>query len=45
VLVPRLQELVEDGRKVLVFSQFTTLLDLLRTRLDEAKLTYELLLS
>ena len=43
VLVPRLQELVEDGRKVLVFSQFTTLLGLLRTRLDEANLTYEYL--
>ena len=43
VLVPRLQELVEDGRKVLVFSQFTTLLGLLRTRLDEADLTYEYL--
>jgi superfamily II DNA or RNA helicase len=43
VLVPRLQELVEDGRKVIVFSQFTTLLGLLRTRLDETKLTYEYL--
>ena len=43
VLVPRLQELVEDGHKVLVFSQFTTLLGLLRTRLDEANLTYEYL--
>jgi len=43
VLVPRLQELVEDGRKALVFSQFTTLLGLLRTRLDDAKLTYEYL--
>ena len=43
VLVPRLQELVEDGRKVIVFSQFTTLLGLLRTRLDEAKLRYEYL--
>jgi superfamily II DNA or RNA helicase len=43
VLVPRLQELVEDGRKVIVFSQFTTLLGLLRTRLDESKLTYEYL--
>jgi superfamily II DNA or RNA helicase len=43
VLVPRLQELVEDGRKVLVFSQFTTLLGLLRPRLDEARLTYEYL--
>jgi superfamily II DNA or RNA helicase len=43
VLVPRLQELVEDGRKVLVFSQFTSLLALLRDRLDEARLTYEYL--
>jgi len=43
VLVPRLQELVEDGRKVLVFSQFTSLLALLRSRLDEVNLTYEYL--
>lgn len=43
LLVPRLQELVEDGRKVLVFSQFTSLLALLRTRLDAAGLTYEYL--
>jgi superfamily II DNA or RNA helicase len=43
LLVPRLEELVEDGRKVLVFSQFTTLLGLLRTRLDEAGLAYEYL--
>ena len=43
VLMPRLEELIEDGRKVLVFSQFTTLLGLLRTRLDEAGMTYEYL--
>jgi len=43
VLLPRLQELADDGRKVLVFSQFTTLLGLLRARLDEANLTYEYL--
>ncbi len=43
VLMPRLQELVEDGRKVLVFSQFTTLLGLLRRRLDELGITYEYL--
>ncbi len=43
ILLPRLQELAEDGRRVLVFSQFTTLLGLLRTRLDEAQLTYEYL--
>jgi superfamily II DNA or RNA helicase len=39
-LVPRLQELAEDGRKALVFSQFTSLLALLRPRLDETGLTY-----
>ncbi len=43
LLLPRLQELVEDGRKVLVFSQFTSLLALLRERLDAAGLTYEYL--
>jgi superfamily II DNA or RNA helicase len=43
VLVPRLQELVEDGRQVLVFSQFTTFLGVLRDRLDEAGLPYEYL--
>ena len=43
VLVTRLQELVEDGRKVLVFSQFTSLLGLLRARLDDVRLTYEYL--
>ncbi|HTV00002.1 MAG TPA: helicase-related protein, partial [Luteitalea sp.] len=43
VLLPRLEELVEDGRKVLVFSQFTTMLGLLRTRLDSSGLAYEYL--
>ena len=43
VLVPRLQELADEGHKTLVFSQFTSLLDLLRPRLDEAKLPYEYL--
>ncbi len=43
VLIPRLEELVEDGRKVLVFSQFTTMLGLLRTRLDASGLSYEYL--
>jgi SNF2 family DNA or RNA helicase len=43
VLVPRLQELAEDGRKTLIFSQFTTLLGLLRERLDECQLAYEYL--
>jgi SNF2 family DNA or RNA helicase len=39
-LVPRLLELAEDGRKVLVFSQFTSLLALLRPRLEEAGLIH-----
>jgi superfamily II DNA or RNA helicase len=43
VLLPRLQELVEEGHKVIVFSQFTTFLGLLRPRLDEARLAYEYL--
>ncbi len=43
LLVPRLEELVEDGRKVLVFSQFTTLLALLRPRLEAAGLDFEYL--
>ena len=43
VLIPRLQELVEDGRQVLVFSQFTSLLALVRARLDPLHLRYEYL--
>ena len=43
VLLPRLEELLEDGRKVLVFSQFTTLLGLLRPRLEALGMAYEYL--
>jgi SNF2 family DNA or RNA helicase len=43
VLVPRLLEIAESGHKALVFSQFTSLLALLRRSLDEAGLTYEYL--
>ncbi len=43
ILVPRLEELVEEGRKVLIFSQFTSLLALLRPRLDASRLAYEYL--
>ncbi len=42
-LLPRLEELVAEGHKALVFSQFTQLLDLLRARLDAKGLNYELL--
>ena len=42
-LLPQLAEVREEGHKALVFSQFTSLLALLRARLDAAGLTYEYL--
>ncbi len=43
VLWPMLLELQEENHKALVFSQFTSLLALLRRRLDEAGIVYEYL--
>ena len=43
VLLPRLQEVIAEGHKAIVFSQFTTLLGLLRTELDGAGMKYEYL--
>ena len=43
VLVPKLEEIIEEGNKALVFSQFTKFLSLLRGRLDTAGMTYEYL--
>jgi superfamily II DNA or RNA helicase len=43
LLLPRLAELAQEGRKALVFSQFTSLLALLRRELDATKTTYEYL--
>lgn len=43
LLLEQLEEVVEEGHKVLVFSQFTSLLALLKKDLDTAKLTYEYL--
>ena len=43
LLLPRLQEVIEEGHKVLVFSQFTSLLDLLKPILDKAGIVYEYL--
>ena len=40
LLLPRLEELREEGHKALVFSQFTSLLALLRRPLDEAAVPY-----
>jgi len=43
VLLPQLQELAESGRKALVFSQFTSLLDIVRKRLTADKIEFEYL--
>jgi SNF2 family DNA or RNA helicase len=43
VLVPRLVETIAEGHKTLVFSQFTSLLAILRARLDGQRLPYEYL--
>ena len=43
ILLPRLRELEDEGHKALVFSQFTTLLGLLRGRLDDEGIVYEYL--
>ena len=43
LLLPRLQEVIEEGHKVLVFSQFTSLLDILKPILDKAGIVYEYL--
>jgi superfamily II DNA or RNA helicase len=43
LLLERLRELVEDGRKVLVFSQFTSLLAIVRDRLAHVGIEYEYL--
>ena len=43
VLLPQLAEVLEEGHKVLVFSQFTSLLSIVRERLDKDKTVYEYL--
>jgi superfamily II DNA or RNA helicase len=43
LLLPRLAELIGEGRKALVFSQFTSLLGLLRPLLDADRVSYEYL--
>ncbi|MFK7819896.1 MAG: DEAD/DEAH box helicase, partial [Planctomycetaceae bacterium] len=42
-LCPRLEELIAEGHKALVFSQFTSMLSLVRTRLDDLGMQYEYL--
>jgi superfamily II DNA or RNA helicase len=43
VLIDRLQEVVAEGHKALVFSQFTSLLSLVKERLDDSEMVYEYL--
>ncbi len=43
MLLPQLAEVVEEGHKVLVFSQFTSFLALVKKRLDAEGLDYEYL--
>jgi superfamily II DNA or RNA helicase len=43
VLMDQLEELREEGHKALVFSQFTSLLAIVRARLDDAGVRYEYL--
>jgi superfamily II DNA or RNA helicase len=43
MLLPQLVELFEEGHKVLVFSQFTSFLAILRGSLDKEKVEYEYL--
>lgn len=43
VLIPQLEEICVQGHRALVFSQFTSLLAIVRRRLDEAGLSYEYL--
>jgi SNF2 family DNA or RNA helicase len=43
VLLAQLREVLEEGHKALVFSQFTSLLSIVRDRLDADKIVYEYL--
>jgi SNF2 family DNA or RNA helicase len=43
LLLNHIQEVTQEGHKALVFSQFTSLLALVRTRLEEEGITYEYL--
>lgn len=43
LLLNMLPELIEDGRRILLFSQFTGMLDLIAAALDQAGITYVVL--
>jgi len=42
-MLPRIQEVIAEGHKALVFSQFTSFLSIVRDRLSEAGIAYEYL--
>lgn len=42
-LCPQLEEILEEGHKVLVFSQFTSMLSIVKKHLDHRNITYEYL--
>ena len=43
MLLPSIAEIVEEGHKVLVFSQFTSFLAIVRERLEQERIVYEYL--
>lgn len=43
LMLSHIREVIQEGHKALVFSQFTSLLALVKTSLDEAQITYEYL--
>jgi superfamily II DNA or RNA helicase len=43
MLLPQLIEVLDEGHKALIFSQFTSMLSILRRRLDQEKIVYEYL--
>jgi hypothetical protein len=43
MLLPQLSEVLDEGHKALVFSQFTSMLGILRRKLEEEKIAYEYL--
>lgn len=43
VLLPHLEELIDENHKTLVFSQFTSMLSIVRHHLDQRGITYEYL--
>ena len=42
-LMEMVEELLSEGRKIIIFSQFTSMLALIRARLDESQVRYSLL--